>query len=105
MSPLMSRPRWPKDNGMEISEIEWDTAVSYLVQGLSLERWAEIQEAIGARGRRWYAGEGQHLGREVRQLLVRGGFRWGAVCMQANWFKLVEEGARRVYFVRVEMTG
>lgn len=105
MSPMSSRSRWPKDNGMDISELEWDAAVTYLVQNLSLEAWAQIQEAMKARGQRWYAGEGQRVGRAVRRLLVTGGFHWGAVCMQANWFKLVEEGARRVYFVRIEMTG
>lgn len=97
------RPRWPKDNGLDITEVEWDAAVTFLVHHLSLKVWAEIQEAMGEKGRRWYVGEGQRLGRTVRYLLTKGGFRWGAVCMQANWFRLVEEGSKRVYFVHIEI--
>jgi len=88
---------------MDIPELEWDAAVSYLVRHVTLQTWAQIQEAIGQRGPRWYVGEGQRVGRAVRYLLTKGGFRWGAVCMQANWFRLLEEGAQRVFFVRIEL--
>jgi len=97
-----SKDRWPKDNGMDIPEREWDAAVSCLVRHVTIQSWGQIKETIGRKGPRWYVGEGQRLGRAVRYLLTRGGFRWGAVCMQANWFHLLEEGARRVYFARVE---
>ncbi len=101
MAEPESRPRWPKDNGMVIHEREWEAAISYLVHHVTLQTWGQIQEAIRRNGPRWYVGEGQRLGRAVRYLLLRGGFRWGAVCMQANWFRLLEEGAKRVFFARL----
>jgi hypothetical protein len=103
MAEQSPRPRWPKDNGMVIPEKEWENAVTYLVQHMTLQTWSQIQEVIRNKGPRWYVGEGQRLGRAVRYLLTRGGFRWGAVCMQANWFRLLEEGAKRVFFVSIEI--
>ncbi len=103
MTESQRRLRWPKDNGMEIPEGEWDAAVTYLVQHVTLETWLQIQQAIAQKGKRWYVGEGKRLGRAVRYLLTQGGFRWGAVCIQANWFRLLEEGAKRVFFVRVDV--
>ncbi len=103
MADLRARPRWPKDNGMDIPELEWESAVNYLVRHVTLQTWQHVQEAMGEKGLRWYVGEGQRLGRAVRYLLTKGGFRWGTVCMQANWFRLLEEGSRRVFFVQVEV--
>lgn len=103
MNWLPDGPRWPKDNGMEITELEWETAVCYLVQNLEMETWRQVSAMIQEKGKRWYVGEGQHLGRTVRSLLMKAGFKWGAVCMQANWFRLLEEGARRIYFASVEL--
>jgi hypothetical protein len=103
MTERQPRARWPKDNGMDIPEREWDAAVSYLLRCVTLQTWGHIQKTIHEKGARWYVGEGQRLGRAVRYLLTRGGFRWGAVCIQANWFRLLEEGARRVFFVKVEI--
>jgi hypothetical protein len=103
MTEQRARPRWPKDNGMDIPEGEWEDAVTYLVQHVTLSTWAHVQEAIREKGTRWYVGEGQRLGRAVRYLLTRGGFRWGAVCMQANWFRLLEEGSKRVFFFKARV--
>lgn len=103
MTEQRARPRWPKDNGMDIPEGEWEAAVSYLLRYVTLQTWSNIQKSIREKGSRWYVGEGQRLGRAVRYLLTRGGFRWGAVCIQANWFRLLEEGAQRVFFAQVEI--
>jgi hypothetical protein len=103
MSRNSAHPRWPKDNGMDIPEEEWEAAVGFLVRHVSLQTWAQIQQTRSENGPRWYVGEGRGLGRAVRYLLAKGGFRWGSVCIQANWFRLVEEGARRVFFVRIEL--
>jgi anaerobic selenocysteine-containing dehydrogenase len=89
---------------MDIPEVEWDAAVSYLVQHVSNETWSHIQRAIEHKGPKWYVGEGQRLGKAVRYLLTQGGFRWGAVCIQANWFRLLEDGAKRVFFVKIEVS-
>lgn len=95
--------KWPKDNGAQISEPEWDCAVSFLLQRMDMETWFQIGQMMMEKGRRWYVGEAQRIGRTVRGLLATGGFHWGAVCIQANWFKLVEDCVRRIYLAKVTM--
>ena len=104
MANANTAPRRTKDNGTSIPDVEWEDAVSYLVQSFPLETWAKIQQAIRLGGLQWHLGQGRILGRTVRYILDNAGFRWGAVCIHANWFRLLEEGAERVVFVTIEYT-
>jgi len=100
---LSETSRWPKDNGAQITEVEWDCAVSFLLHRMDMEMWLEIGQKMAEKGARWYVGEAQTIGRTVRSLLGTGGFHWGAVCIQANWFKLLEDCVRRIYLAQVRI--
>jgi len=84
------RDRLYKDNGEEIKDFEWERAIAVVLKNVPPDIIQDLAKAKEMDGNCLIKVH-HTFGKEVRNLLRKDGFNWGAIALDQNWTGVVED--------------
>ncbi len=87
----MKVPKLSKDNGEDISADEWNRAIKCLLQEIPSNVFKDIWQKCFKDKTVDLSSAHHTFGMDVRNLLRKNDFRWGAISLDQNWKAALED--------------